>query len=410
MAILPRLWLLVLLWCPIGSDTFLSKARMFGRTTSATFLNRRSIVCLSAEQELLLGNQNDKGGSIQSALWMFRGHPIAYEYKKSSSSTKETPVLLLNGFGMGSFHQHRLMNELSTTQDEPLTRDIYAMDFLGQGDSWPIDCDDGNSPSERGLRYCAETWMHQIIAFIESAVIENPKVHLVGNSVGGHLAVFVASTRPDLVESIVLLNATPFWGLNLPGWSGHLPAPLIPKLVGRYLFDRIREEATIRHFLETTYTNYDAFDSTLVRNVQRCTDNYGGHAAFASILWSPPLEVDGRGFYECLENIQSRVLLCFGSDDPWCKPAFGRRMLQVLEQRSHCQPRTQVYVELTSVGHCPNHEAPRATAKVISVWMNGKTNFQQETVMEEWGETLIRPKTAGEISVNPLDQLSTLLL
>ena len=151
---------------------------------------------------------------IQHATWMFRGHPIAYEELGTGSGT---PILLLNGFGMGSFHQHRLMQKLSETHT------VYGIDYLGQGRSWPLDCQDGASDNEKNLQYSGSLWKDQIIDFIDQMVGE--RVHLVGNSVGGHLSAFIAAERPDLVDSCTLLNATPVWGLNLPGWTGQLPAP-----------------------------------------------------------------------------------------------------------------------------------------------------------------------------------------
>jgi hypothetical protein len=113
------------------------------------------------------------------------------------------------------------------------------------------------------------SWIDQIITFIEEVIIPEQsttkkKVHIVGNSVGGHLAAYIAVRRPDLVESICLLNPTPVWGLNLPGWSGHLPAPFLPKAIGRFLFDRIRDLKTIEKFLEQTYSRREAFTEELV--------------------------------------------------------------------------------------------------------------------------------------------------
>ena len=57
------------------------------------------------------------------------------------------------------------------------------------------------------------------------------------------------------------------WGLNLPGWSGHLPPPFIPRKIGRYLFDRIRDLNTIERYLENAYSNRSAFEDELVRNI-----------------------------------------------------------------------------------------------------------------------------------------------
>ena len=192
------------------------------------------------------------------------------------------PVLLLNGFGLGSFHQHRLIPHLilpcNEEDAEHHDRVVYGLDYLGQGKSWPIDCDDGNSDSERGLRYCIYTWADQVSKFIEEVVLPNhpqgTKIHIVGNSLGGHLAVILALQRKDLVGSITLLNATPVWGLNLPFWTGHLPPPPIPRLIGRYLFDQIRNEKTIEKYLEAAYARKEAFDNELVSRYLGNTKRY----------------------------------------------------------------------------------------------------------------------------------------
>lgn len=227
--------------------------------------------------------QGTKAFTIQSKSFDFKNHFIAYEeaYRlhEGSDGTKNIrcledpnePILLLNGFGVGSFHQHRLMPNLISIEEKDgieTTRTVYGIDYLGQGRSWPVDCDDGNSENERGLIYSIDMWAEQIVKFIETVVIpnhgENSKIHLIGNSVGGHLSVVLAAKRPDLIKSITLLNATPVWGLNLKGWSGHLPPPFIPRKIGRYLFDQIRDLGTIEKYLEAAYANREAFDKTLV--------------------------------------------------------------------------------------------------------------------------------------------------
>jgi len=415
---------------------------------------------------------------IQPGVWKYRNkYPIAYEETRKTEDAvssvdpydNATPVLLLNGFGVGSFHQHRLIQELMQTpnyagvDDSSSTavtnRVIYGMDYLGQGKSWPEDCADGNGPTEQGLRYCGQMWVDQIIHFIEQVVLEDShgdrpggrnqpnKVHIVGNSVGGHLAVCVAASRPDLVESIVLLNATPVWGLNLPGWSGHLPAPAVPKAIGRYLFDQIRNLNTIQQYLANAYVNEEAFDETLMKQIRSCTEGDGGHAAFASILWSPPVtvklnsnrrrtsddmhakddsEILMADFDACLRSLQCDVLLLFGRDDPWCKPAFGKRMLRDLRQRHSMlapseTPPVERYVQLSQVGHCPNHEAPAAVARILSLWLDPQASATEsrncrsadllnladrERIQESWGETTVEECREEEIPLSWADKLA----
>jgi pimeloyl-ACP methyl ester carboxylesterase len=380
-----------------------------------------------------------KGGKsyvIQPKSWDFRGHEIGYEVSRrgvvvSSPGWNETqmtfddadksndPIVLLNGFGVGSFHQHRLIPKLH----EGDHRIIYGVDYLGQGRSWPRNCDDGRSGNEKGLRYCAETWVDQIISFIEEVVLpehattgRQSRVHLVGNSVGGHLAAHIANRRPDLIAGICLLNPTPVWGLNLPGWTGHLPAPPIPKAIGRYLFDQIRDLNTIQKYLENAYARNDAFGEELMHQIRGCTLGTGGHAAFASILWSPPLNVseDHKGnFEECLARLSCDVLLVFGKDDPWCKPAFAKKMLQALERRE--PNRVHRYVEVENCGHCPNHEAPQAVAKAVNEWVKADdraidqlqlVDADGEKFMELWGETILRERREKDIKLSWVDRLA----
>jgi len=251
---------------------------------------------------LILSPYLTRGHVILSKSWIYRGNHIGYEearkvqspnkittigenhdhLKLNEADYSQKPVLLLNGFGVGSFHQHRLMPYLLKAGDDSDTiphRVVYGVDYLGQGKSWPINCQDGNSENEKNLIYSVDTWTEQIIHFIEEIIIPNYcaaveskpqkegdcKIHLVGNSVGGLIAVLVALKRPELIDSICLLNATPVWGLNLPGWSGHLPPPPIPRWIGRYLFDIIRDRGTIHKYLIAAYANANAFGDDLVR-------------------------------------------------------------------------------------------------------------------------------------------------
>ena len=256
--------------------------------------------------------------------------------------------------------------------------------------------------------YNINRWVDQIIDFIENVILpeqqdegtstRSTKVHLVGNSVGGHIAAHIAMRRPDLISSICLLNPTPVWGSKLPGWNGHLPAPAIPKAVGRYLFDRIRDLKTIEQFLEATYSRKEALTQELMHQIRGATLGNGGHAAFASIMWSPPLnalEHDNKNngkkgdFQDCLVRVPCDVLLVFGKDDPWCKPAFAKNMLKALEERQQDNnsatsttsdandvpvpiPPVHRYVEITNAGHCPNHEAPKAVGHLVKAWVDAK--------------------------------------
>ncbi|KAL7526974.1 hypothetical protein ACHAXR_001735, partial [Thalassiosira sp. AJA248-18] len=303
----------------------------------------------TTSSELESDSTSAKKIKLEQKTWLFKNkYPIAYEVASARDVDEDVevvPILLLNGFGVGSFHQHRLMRQLlleHTNQQQQKQYIIYGIDYLGQGKSWPVDCDDGNSNDELGLGYSADTWLDQLKGFIEKVIIPSSsgkKVHLAGNSVGGYLSTILTNHHPQLISSLTLMNATPVWGLNLPGWDGKLPAPPFPKMVGRKLFDTIRNPDVIDKYLEAAYVHREAFDGTfddsfrgssdagidgaLGSKIRACTEGKGGHAAFASILWSAPASEDvgeisvsspptPADFYGALGNLPVDVLLLFG--------------------------------------------------------------------------------------------------
>jgi hypothetical protein len=87
--------------------------------------------------------------TIQSKSLDFKGHFISYyeeatrvhESQGDSKIIKSVedpsdPILLLNGFGVGSFHQHRLMPNLISIQENDgveTTRKVYGIDYLDWG-------------------------------------------------------------------------------------------------------------------------------------------------------------------------------------------------------------------------------------------------------------------------------------
>ena len=144
--------------------------------------------------------------------------------------------------------------------------------------------------------------------------------------------------------------------------------------------------------------------------IRACTEGNGGHAAFASILFSGPVS-GGDSFYDALQHIPVDVLLLFGEDDPWCTQAVGKRMHITLASRENENggaAASQRFVTLKNVGHCPNHEAPTAVARVLIPWLNAGDSEQrrlvplilQDRIQEPWGEVLIR-----EVSIEESESL-----
>jgi pimeloyl-ACP methyl ester carboxylesterase len=134
--------------------------------------------------------------ATSSRTWAWRGASIHYEVAESAgeSSNTQPPLLLLPGFGVGTFHFQRNLPQLAHS----LQRNVYTLDLLGQGLSWPV-----RAPTaDDALVYSVKTWQQQIEAFIEEVITE--PVYLAGNSLGGYLSVCVAAAKPELCKGTLL--------------------------------------------------------------------------------------------------------------------------------------------------------------------------------------------------------------
>lgn len=74
-------------------------------------------------------------------------------------------LLLLPGFGVGTFHYEYQLNELDLSGYQ-----VYSFDLLGQGQSWPYDHD--SITIEDNVCFGADTWLEQTIWFIENIIKE----------------------------------------------------------------------------------------------------------------------------------------------------------------------------------------------------------------------------------------------
>jgi pimeloyl-ACP methyl ester carboxylesterase len=228
------------------------------------------------------------------------------------------------------------------------------------------------------------------IAHVIETVIGTEGVHVAGNSLGGYLASILAAERPDLVKSLSLLNATPFWGFNAPdaqqpkqqeeegkgenkgggrqgakrgiwGWRGQLPAPKTLLGLGGFYFNSLRNPKTIRLMLGGVYHRPSTLDEGLVSEIITAASRSGGPQAFTSILFAPKFPVE---FDELLrQSGQAGVPLCllYGQRDPWITPYWGRRAKRVRQDA--------VYLELSDTGHCPHHESHASVNRALEAWV-----------------------------------------
>src|SRR3954464_7671243 len=183
------------------------------------------------------------------------------------------------------------------------------------------------------------------------------RAHLVGNSMGGRVALEVGLTRPDRVGGIALLSPAvafvrPDWH-----WAVRFARPelgMLPHSLGR---DRIA-----RTFW-ALFADRDLVDPSMadivVDEFERIYRSRGARLAFLSsaraIYLEPPF---GRnGFYPRLSELRRPALFVWSSHDKLIPPAFQRHVEQWLPSAEQ--------VVLEGCGHVPQVEAPKRTTGLL---------------------------------------------
>lgn len=125
---------------------------------------------------------------MMASIWDIDG--LKFGLSEINNSSKDT-IFALHGFTGSSSDWSTLANQLAT-------RRLIAPDILGHGLSeYPIE------PELYEMSISAD----QLLFVMEHRQIDN--FHLVGYSMGGRLALYIATHYPDRVKSLTLVSASP---------------------------------------------------------------------------------------------------------------------------------------------------------------------------------------------------------
>ncbi|KAL3537568.1 hypothetical protein ACH5RR_000934 [Cinchona calisaya] len=324
--------------------------------------------------------------SISSCYWEWKPKMNVYYETAGSENVDSPPVLFLPGFGVGSFHYEKQLKDLG--------RDFraWAVDFLGQGLSLPCedptrqtrDADqvksdvdnflwgfgDETEPWAKELVYSADLWRDQVRYFIEEVIGE--PVYLVGNSLGGYIAVYFAACHPELVKGVTLLNATPFWGF-LPNpiksprfsrvfpWAGTFPIPATVRSLTEIVWQKISDPESIAEVLEQVYADHSTKADKVFSSILEITKHPAAAASFASIMFAPRAQLTFKDSLSRCQMNNIPICLMYGKEDPWVKPIWG---LQVKRQLPEAP-----YYEISPAGHCPHDEVPEVVNFLLRGWI-----------------------------------------
>ncbi|XP_047338017.1 pheophytinase, chloroplastic-like [Impatiens glandulifera] len=333
---------------------------------------------------LIPGLPTESGGesevSISSGFWEWKPKFTVHYEAAGSKNVNSPPILFLPGFGVGSFHYEKQLKDLGRDYR------VWSIDFLGQGKSLPLEdptsqTREGQSSSMWGfgdhaepwandLVYSIDLWRDQVQYFIEE-VIKEP-VYIVGNSLGGYVALYLAACNPELVKGVTLLNATPFWGFlpnptrspslaRLFPWAGTFPLPDSIRKLTEIIWMKISDPESIAEILRQVYADHSTNVDKVFSHILEITEHPAAAASFASIMCAPQGQMSFKdSLSRCgINNIP--ICLVYGKEDPWVNPFWGIQVKKQLQEAP--------YYEISPAGHCPHDEVPEVVNYLLRGWI-----------------------------------------
>jgi len=249
-------------------------------------------------------------------------------------------VLLLHGLGSTKASMFDVAAALSRSYR------VHAPDFPGFGSS------SKPATAPYSPRYFAET----VTALMDE--LEVDCAHVVGNSMGGRVAIDVAVRWPERTRALALLcPAMAFIRRGLPTALVRLLRPELGLVPHRF------RRGTVAAQFWGLFADSDQVDPAMadiaVDEFQRIYASAGARLAFLSaarnIYLEPPF--GKRGFYPRLSELESPALFVWGSHDKLVPAAFQRHVTEWL-------PRAEQIV-LEGCGHVPQVERPAQTIGLI---------------------------------------------
>jgi pimeloyl-ACP methyl ester carboxylesterase len=257
----------------------------------------------------------------------------------------DPPVVLIHGLGATS------ASFLPTLWDLSADHHVFAVDLPGFGES------------EKPVRPLhAAYFARWLEAFLDAVAID--RAHLVGNSMGGRVAIEAALCSPRRVDRIALLAPSLAWRRYRVGARlvrllrpeiAALPLPMLHRLAIGVLRSLFAQHRRVSH------AALDAAADEFVRVFATPRGRIAFFHAAREIYLEVPHGDDG--FWTRLPGLQRPALFLFGDKD-WLVPrAFARHVRRALP--------SAVCETLHDCGHVPQFELPELTHARIRRFFHG---------------------------------------
>jgi len=291
-----------------------------------------------------------------SKTWKWKNWEISWSLSKNSSHENNINILLIHGFGASKKHWRHNQDFLGKEYN------CYAIDLIGFGESsQPSALLDYEPYEENSIKYSFDLWSNQISTFC-SEVIKAP-VYLIGNSIGGVIALKAAEILKENCKGIILIDCAQRTmddkRLKKNDILMHFLRPVLKtlvrqRLVSNTLFSRAANPKVIKKILEKAYPSGKNIDAELIKILYEPSKRKNSKEAFRGFIniFNDYLATDF--FYK----IKIPIQLIWGELDPW------ESLSEAKEWKKKFNNIKRLDI-IEGSGHCPHDEEPEQTNKLI---------------------------------------------
>ena len=299
----------------------------------------------------------------KSETWKWKDWEISWSLSKQSDSQNNINILLIHGFGASKKHWRYNQDFLSKVFN------CYAVDLLGFGESsQPCALLSYETYKENSIKYSFDLWATQISTFC-SEIIGSP-VYLIGNSIGGVIALKAAEILKDDCKGVILIDCAQRTmddkRLKRSDILMNLLRPVLKtlvrqRLISNTLFTRAANPKTIRQILGKAYPSGKNIDEELIEILYQPSKRKNSKEAFRGFinLFDDYLATD------LFDKVDIPIQLIWGEKDPW------ESLSEAKEWKKKFRNIRRLDI-IKGAGHCPHDEKPEETNKLIC-------EFLQET-------------------------------
>jgi pimeloyl-ACP methyl ester carboxylesterase len=214
----------------------------------------------------------------------------------------------------------------------------------------------GDSDKPIGAAYDARYFADAVAGLLDALAL--PSAHLVGNSLGGRIALEVGLRYPSRVDRLALLAPALAWRRDRPGLA--LMRLTRPELGLVQLAPRRFVEAIVHRLIPRADEGWTAAG---VDEFLRAYLTPSGRAAFYAAARHLYIEQpDGeQGFWTRLGRLRADALFVWGRRDRLVPVAFARHVAQALPRAQHLE---------LDCGHVPQVESPRQTHAALTTFLS----------------------------------------